>query len=170
MMRLALLAVSVTGFAAHAQTQTFTGAFASKLSFFSTSTGATFDVSVEEPATHCKTPCTLQMHADEVKFSVTRDGFTLKEQRVLPPGHSYVAIRSYSTPLLVAGVALMSVSATTLIVAAIFLLAFPSLLGWAVALFLGPAGAAIGVPGVVFTALAPRRQTVQVYRGEVQVP
>ncbi len=169
-LRFALMMTVLAGGVGRAETQTFTGDFASRLSFFSTRTDLAYEVSLGDSSKHCRTPCTLEARAGKASFSVTRDGFTKTETRVLPPGQSYVAIRPYSVPLLVAGATLMSLSATSLLIAAIFIALTPL---WGPLILLvgfGPAALLTGIPGVVFTALAPRRQTLQIYRGELQVP
>jgi hypothetical protein len=169
-MRFLLMLTAITGFTARAETQTFTSDFASRLSFFSTRPGVAFGVALNESGVHCVSPCTLAARAGETSFSVTRDGFTKTETHVLSPGENYVAIRPYSVPLIVAGSILMSVSATSLMVAAIFIALVPMWGPLVLGVLFAPLAVVTGVPGVVFTALAPRRQTLQVYRGELQVP
>lgn len=138
--------------------QAFTGDFASRLSFFSANDALRYQVTLGTGRERCTTPCSIDTHTGASEFTVSREGQRLTEEHVIPRGASHVLLRSYSLPMINAGVALMSLSATAVVVAVIFSVLLPYAVLAVLATVFAPA-ALVGGLGIVFTAVGWRRPT-----------
>lgn len=136
----------------------FTSAFSSRISFFSANDTMHFDVSLGSGRETCKTPCSIETNAGYSELTVSRDGQRITEEQFIPTGTSHLLIKNYSTAMLTAGAVLMSLSATALIVAAVFIALFPYTVFVMLLAAVAPAALLAGA-GIPLTAVGSHRPT-----------